>query len=220
MDCNMKILIAVVVLMAIMFMAPAASTDVPDINIDVQNAAQAAAVQSNSQSNSQSTGMYNPQGSLAEQPVEEQVVPPGTPDFFSQRQRFSQTTTAAPIASPSGTVTCPGFSELLQAERGKSPLKTSQRAMGWLENDDPYAPMETMTVKHEWEKNFQNDASLNTQYLSSLESGADPSRTSKMTMPNATTKADIRSDEMIAFDPAASCKLSPSLTRLQSNQGL
>lgn len=215
MDCNMKILLAVVVIMAIMFMTPAASTDVPDVNVNLETTAGSGAA-----AGANSTSVNVPTGTLPEQPVDDQLVPPGTPDFFSQRQRFSQTTTAAPIASPSGTVTCPSFSELLQTERGKSPLKTSQRAMGWLENDDPYAPMETMTVKHEWEKNFQNDASLNTQYLSSLENGADPSRTSKMTMPNATTKADIRSDEMIAFDPAASCKLSPSLTRLQSNQGL
>ena len=212
MDCNMKILLAVVVIMTIMFMTPAASTDVPAVNVYVSDSAGV--------SDENTTTINNPRGVLPEIPEDDVPVPPGTPDFFSQRQRFTQTTTAAPIASASGPVTCPSFSELLKTERGKSPLKTSQRAMGWLENDDPYAPMETMTVKHEWEKNFQNDASLNTQYLSSLENGADPSRTSKMTMPNATTKADIRSDEMIAFDPAASCKLSPSLTRLQSNQGL
>ena len=213
MDVNMKILFAVLILMAVMMLTPSTSTEVPTINVNTTSGALSGA---------QSTAIQNPQGSLGPIPEDVQVGPGGETigASFTQPEFFGQATTVAPTASPVGSVSCPTFSELLKAERNSGTLKTSDRAVGWLDNDDPYAPMETMTVKHEWEKNFQNDASLNTQYLSSLDSGADPSRTSKMTMPNATVKADIRSDEMIAFDPAASCKLSPALTRLQSNQGL
>jgi len=120
---------------------------------------------------------------------------------------------------------CPGFSEMCRAAAKESPLLNDDSPrMGFGSADGEegnYATIaETLAnaTGGDWVGNFKNDAGANSTYLSTF--GTDPSRQTAIKAPNATINSSIRADEKINFDPAAICKLSGRLSKLQSNQGL
>jgi len=134
---------------------------------------------------------------------------------FTQKQSFTQDamTTVPPVAA-----SCPSFSDQVQNARFQPKLTgKNEETMNFLGDENPYHSASPEEKSYDWENSFQNDVQ-SAQILSSIEN--DPSRKFVSTPPQATKNSSIRADAQIAYDPAAACILSSSLTRLQSNQGL
>lgn len=157
-----------------------------------------------------SVPIKNPTGKLPDPPKETQVGP----ETFAGLESFSQDYT-------NYSTVCPDIEN--------TPLRDPENEKALLATNDAFSTSELANIedinessstKLDWEKNFQNDASLNTQYLASLLPKADPSRSSIMTPPNATNKTDIRADEAIHYNPSASCLLHKGLTKFNNKQGL
>jgi len=131
-------------------------------------------------------------------------------------QKFTQEgdmmTTVPPVSS-----SCPTFSDQIKAARFRPQLTGDNEAMTILGDENPYHEAVSQDKSYEWETNFQNDVQ-SAQLITSIEN--DPTRKFVSTPPQATQNSSIRADEKIAYDPAAACILSSSLTLLQSNQGL
>jgi hypothetical protein len=149
-------------------------------------------------------------------------------DTYTQ-QRFGQegstpapATDTADDAAPAAAVAgpeCPSLGALIAKNRF-NPMLAKVAKSDYEGDKDPYSYLGSnlMNVTPDWETNFANDIQSDQVVNAVL---TDPSRMFESTPPQATTMGgDIRALEPLGFSAEAQLKLLPTLTRLQTSQGI